>query len=377
LYSYGIGNNIELVYLSSFVASFIYMNVWNQTIVPMINILGNRIVFVIFTVITQILILIFAYIFINIFDDKGIFWFLGNIIGFGIIAIASFIYFVKKIQNNFCLSLSYKMITYDNIKEILQFSFPLSIGVLFLWMQSQSYGIIIDKYIGSEFLGFFGVGMAIALAISASFESIIMQYLYPKMYSKMDQQDEFSTIISSIINLIIPIYLFLAIFVSIFSIYIITILVDMKYNDSYIYIIFGIWISFFKMSSSIVSNIAHAKLKTKELIFPYVVGGISTVIGLIFAVNMDEYKYYIPLALMFSGIISFIVMYKKMDRLVKINFDLKNIYFALSYSIPFIFALYLYNYSYSILYSIVIVGVFGIYFLYVLYLLIKRGDKFE
>jgi len=377
LYSFGIGKNIELVYLSSFVALFIYMNSWNQTIIPMINMLGNRVSFVILTVVSQIFFLLFAYIFINIFEPKGIFWFLGNIVGFGLIAIVSFIYFIKKIQHDFSLSFAHQMITYHNIKNIIRFALPLSVGVLFLWMQSQSYGIIIDKYIGSEFLGFFGVGMAVALAISSAFESIIMQYLYPQMYKNMNDTSRFSIIMSSILNLIIPIYFLLAIFVSIFAIYLMTILVDVKYYDSYIYTIFGIWIAFFKMSSNMLSNIAHAKLRTKELIYPYAAGGVLAVIGVILAANMDEYKYYIPLALLIAGMFSFIVMYIKMNKLVEIKFELKNIYFVVVYSIPFTSSLYFYNYSYSIVYSTIIVGIFGMYFLYLLYLLIKRGGKIE
>ena len=78
------------------------------------------------------------------------------------------------------------MMRVENFKIIVKFSLPLSVGVLFLWMQTQSYGIIIEKFIGAEFLGYFGVGIAVALAVSGAFEAIIVQYLYPIMYKRRE-----------------------------------------------------------------------------------------------------------------------------------------------------------------------------------------------
>ena len=104
--------------------------------------------------------------------------------------------------------------------------------------------------------------MAIAMAISSSFETIITQYIYPSLYKSMKDENEFSVRLSKVVNIIIPIYLFLAIFSSFFAIFIITILTDIKFYDSYLYIIFGGWIAFFRMSSNILSMAAHAKLNT-------------------------------------------------------------------------------------------------------------------
>jgi O-antigen/teichoic acid export membrane protein len=372
-----IGTGIDLTYFMFFIALFIYFSTWNQTIIPMINMLEYRIAFVVFTLASQLLFLALAYFLINIFGPLGVFWFLGQAISFGIVAVIAMIYFTRNIQSNFNFSIAHKMISIENLKEVLKFSAPLSIGVLFLWMQTQSYGVIIEKYIGAEFLGYFGVGIAVALAISSAFEAVIMQYLYPKMYESMKDENKFSIVMSNILNLIIPIYFLLAIFVSIFSIYIMAILVDVKYIDSYIYTIFGIWISFFRMSSNMLANIAHAKLKTKELIYPYIIGGTIAVIGVIISTNSENYNLYIPLSLVFAGVANSIFMYVKMNRLVKIDLRMKNLYFILFYSIPFMAGLFFYDNSNNILHSFFIVGIFGFYFLYILYLLIKKVSKDE
>jgi len=377
LYNLSIGNNIDLTYFICFIVLFIYFTTWNQTIIPMINMLGGRVTFVLFTLSSQLLFLALAYLLINIFGAFGVFWFLGQVIAFGIVAIIAIIFFIKQIQNNFDFTLAHKMINIENLKEVLKFSAPLSIGVLFFWVQTQSYGIIIEKYIGSEFLGYFGVGMAIALAISSAFETVIMQYLYPQMYKSMKDENKFSIMMSNILNLIIPIYFLLAIFVSIFAVYIMTILVDIKYYDSYIYTVFGVWISFFRMSSNMLANIAHATLKTKELIYPYITGGIIAVIGVTLSTNSEHYKLYIPLSLLLAGIISFVFMYIKMNRLVGIDLNIKNVFLIILYSTPLLLGFLFYNYSNNIFYSFFVVGIFGLYFLYILYMLIKKGEKIE
>jgi len=377
LYNLSIGNNIDLTYFICFIVLFIYFTTWNQTIIPMINMLGGRVTFVLFTLSSQLLFLALAYLLINIFGAFGVFWFLGQVIAFGIVAIIAIIFFIKQIQNNFDFTLAHKMINIENLKEVLKFSAPLSIGVLFFWVQTQSYGIIIEKYIGSEFLGYFGVGMAIALAISSAFETVIMQYLYPQMYKSMKDENKFSIMMSNILNLIIPIYFLLAIFLSIFAVYIMTILVDIKYYDSYIYTVFGVWISFFRMSSNMLANIAHATLKTKELIYPYITGGIIAVIGVTLSTNSEHYKLYIPLSLLLAGIISFVFMYIKMNRLVGIDLNIKNVFLIILYSTPLLLGFLFYNYSNNIFYSFFVVGIFGLYFLYILYMLIKKGEKIE
>lgn len=377
LYSFNIGNNMDLLTLTITLSIYILFHTWNQTIIPMINMLEYRVSFVVLTLASQLLFLILAYSFINLFVKEGIYWFLGQSIAFGIVAIISLFYFKQKIQNNFNIKVAHEMITKDNLRKIVNFTGPLFLSVLFFWMQTQSYPLIIEKYLSAEFLGYFGVGMAVSLAISSAFESIIMQYLYPTMYKSMNNDREFSETISNIINLILPIYFLLAIFVSIFAIYINSILVDHKFFDSYIFVIFGIWIAFFRMSSNIISNIAHSKMKTKSLILPNLIGAITTVFGVIVASQTQNYQLDIPIVLIASTIISFLIMYKIMNNLVTIQLKIKNFFLVLLLSIPFFIGMLFYNYSNSILFSIIIVACFGLYFLLALYLVIKKGNKIE
>ncbi|RAZ49867.1 lipopolysaccharide biosynthesis protein [Campylobacter hyointestinalis] len=372
LYKIGIGNGIEEKYFVLFISLYVYFNTWNQTIIPMINLLRNRLSFILFTVFTQLFCFVFSVYFINYWDFKAIFWIFGQVVGFGLFAFFALLYFVNNIQGNFDILYSFRMIKYSSIKNILNFALPLSFGVFFLWMQNQSYGIIIEKYIGSEFLGYFGVGLSLAFAISGAFETIIMQYIYPTMYNSMQDCNKFKSVINDIFNLAIPIYFLLSIFVSFLSFYAIRIFVDFKYYDAYIYTIFGIWISFFRMSTNMMSNIAHANLCTIKLIFPYAVGGILSVFCALMAIQFENYKIILPIALLFSNFIGCLVMYLKMNSLVQIKFEIKIFYRILLFSLPLLTSFYFYEYAYKIKYLLCILFGYGVYFLFIIYKVLKN-----
>ncbi|MBE3609029.1 oligosaccharide flippase family protein [Campylobacter californiensis] len=372
LYELGIGDNIEMFYFVLFISLYIYFNTWNQTMISIINLLGNRVTFVLFAVITQIFGLLFSIYFIKYWNSKGIFWTFGQAAGFGLVAVFLLLYFIKKVQSNFSASASLKMISSNGVKNILKFSFPLYLGVVFLWMQNQSYGVIIEKYISAEFLGYFGVGISLAFAIFGAFEAIVMQYFYPAMYDSMNDENEFKDVINNMLNLVIPLYFALALFVSFLSFYFIKILVADNYFEAYIYTIFGAWISFFRASANIIANIAHAKMDTKKLIIPYVVGGILSVVCVFIATQSENYNILVPVALLLASFIGFFTMYLNMNKLVRIYIKVKIFITVFLYSLPLLISVYFYEYSHQIIYSISILSVYGIYFLFLMYIIIKK-----
>lgn len=372
-YSYKIGNSIELKLLIAFIPLYIFFNTWNQTIIPMINMLEKRIIFTIFTIATLLISLLVSFFFVEYYDKTAIYWFTGQIIAYGFMGLIAFIYFVRYIDNNLDFNIAHSWINIYNIKRILIFTLPLAVSVFFVWMQSQSYRIVIEKYIGSEFLGYFGVGMAIALAISSSFETIVMQFLYPKIYKAMKNDDDFKIVFTNIINYIIPIYFVLAVCVSFLSIYITTILVDVKYHSVYLFVSFGIWIEFFRMSTNLISTVSHSKMKTSSLILPNFVGGFIVLFGVYIVSHHENYIFLIPIVLLLAAFLLFILMFYKMNQLIKIQFNLKQLPSIFLYSGVFGLSIFFYQLALNLYYSVSIVFIFGIYFLWVLNNLIRRS----
>jgi len=363
----GIAHNIDSIWLFVAIPLFIFFNTWNQTLIPMINMLGNREAFTILTILTLLISLVASYCMIHYFSEQGIFWFLGQIIGLGIMTIAALYYFIRMTECSFDIKIAYATITYESIKNILSFAMPLSIAVLFLWMQNQSYRIIIEKFIGAEFLGFFGVGVMIAIAIASSFEAIVMQFLYPKMYQTMNDEALFQTTFFNIINLILPIYFFLAAYVTFLAKYLIIVLVDSQYASSYIFVIFGIWMEFFRMSSSLLSTIAHAKMKTSVLVVPYALGGIVVFGGTYVGSMTLHYAYFIPSILVVAGGLTFATMFMRVKKMIFIDLHVKNLLFFSPYIGGLFFVILVVQYASNFFISLAIIGVSGLWFLFGLY----------
>ena len=369
----GIANGINYTLLILFMPVYVFFNTWNQTIIPMVNMLEKRKEFTIMTILTLIIALAFSYILVEWYEKSGIFWFLGQIFGSIIMTIVSFIYFNKNIDNKIDFALAHSWIRFEYVKSILIFAVPLAISVFFLWMQNQSYRIVIEKNIGADFLGYFGVGMAIAIAISSSFEAIIMQFIYPKLYKSMNSDKEFNNSFHNTINLILPIYLLLAIFISFSAEYLVAILVDVKYYSSYVFVIFGIWVEFFRISSNLLSTIAHSKMQTFSLILPYSIGGLVLLGGVLYVSKIDTYATAIPFVLVFAGILTFAFMYFQMNKIIKIKIEFSNIFRVIIYSLGFVPFIFFYDFSEKVTYSLLFVVGGGFYFLFLLNKLVKKS----
>ena len=371
---YGIARNVDVFWLFVTIPLFIFFNTWNQTLIPIINMLGNRSGFTVLTILTLLLSLVSSSLMIHYFEAYGVFWFLGQIIGVSIMAIIALYYFIQIFKCSLDIRIAYATVTMENIKNILVFAMPLSIAVLFLWMQNQSYRIVIEKCIGGEFLGFLGVGMMIAIAISSSFETIVMQFLYPKIYQTMHDETLFKSTFSNIVNLILPIYFFLAIYVSFLAKYIIILLVDSQYASSFIFIIFGIWIEFFRMSSSLISTIAHAKMRTMVLVFPYAFGGMLVLIGTYLGSMTSKYSWIIPIILVIAGGLTFFIMFIQVKKLIYIELIVKNFLYFSPYIGMLFFVPFCWQYANNLIVSLLVIGISGLWFLFGLYKFLKiRG----
>lgn len=366
---------VSLFWVLILIPLFIFFNSLNQTTVPLLNMLGLKGWFVILTNLTLASSLILSLLLVESYSASYIFWFSGQLIGIFVIFIYSLLVIKKKLNLVFYFSLE-GLFCKAKFQSIFFFVFPLAIGVLFLWMQTQSYRLIINKFLGAELLGLFGVGVAISVAISTSFESIIMQMIQPKLYEKMESEKDFKKYFSFSLNAIIPIYLAMSLFVTFFSYQISNILVDQKYQAAYVFLISGIWFEFFRVINNYLSMVAHKFNQTNKLISPYALGGITMVVTLSFASLNGSYEIYLPLAYATSGGIGFIAMYFSMKKLI--DFDLKIKYWLYPILLLPIFSLNLFiDKSSQILMSFFILLFFGFIYLLSVYVFMRFYLKME
>jgi O-antigen/teichoic acid export membrane protein len=369
-------NQVPLDNLLYLMFGFIVFITLNQTIIPLLNMLHYRISFTVLTILTSLGILVFGYIFISVFNNGIISWLSGLLLSNITILIIGYIILNKKINSNFVgIIESLKLLTKDKIKSILKIVLPISLATLLMWIQGNGYKFIVEQNLGLEFLGFLGVGLAIASQIASIVESIITQYLSPIYYQKISNanlEDRIKTF-NWLLNIKIPIYLLLALYVTFLAPYIVNILVDEQYASVYFFTIFGIWIEFFRMVTNVLYTVSLSELKTKKVIIPYLIGAIVS-IGLIYLSSLQsDYKLYIPLSLILGGIITAVIMYINMKKLLCFSIDYRILQKVIMLSIPYILILNFTNKN--IITSLVIVAISGMYFLGTVYFVyLKKGE---
>lgn len=375
LYSFGVSQEIELEYFLSLLFLFILFMTLNQTILPLLNMLHYRLSFTILTVLTAFGIIVFGYLFVKLFGSTSENWLLGTVVSNTLFLIIGFFILKNRLNEKFNgFFYSFKKITKEKIKSILVFVMPLSVATLFMWLQNSGYRILIEQNIGLEFLGFLGVGLAISGQVASTIESIVMQYFHPIYYKQITNAtvEERKKAIESFINKALPIYFMLAIFLTFLAKYVVEILVDEKYYGVYIFTTFGIWIEFFRMSSNLFGNISQSEMNTKKFMAPYIIGSLVTIILVYFSSLKVDYEFYLPIALLIGGILTMIVMYISMKKLIDFKIDFRLIFFSFLVSLPY-FSTYVFDFETNLVLNLLVVGSFGIYFLGTIYFIYKKG----
>ena len=106
------------------------------------------------------------------------------------------------------------------------------------------------------------------------------------------------------------------------------------------------------------------------------ISGLVAVIGVTIASNMESYKFFVPIALVASAMLSFVIMFISMNKLVSITIDVNLFFKIFLYSLPLVSASYFYENVHNTLDVIGILGLYGTYFLFIIYTLVKKRSLY-
>jgi hypothetical protein len=126
------------------------------------------------------------------------------------------------------------------------------------------------------------------------------------------------------------------------------------------------------MITGILSTAAHSEMKTDYLVKAYLFGGIIAIAGVVSATFGNRFDVLIPSALVISGVVTMVVMYRQMHRIIHVKVGIRDIARAGFLSLPFAGALLFHGQRESIVVSLLVTGLFGTYFLVSQYLLFQR-----
>lgn len=352
-----------------FITLAIVISTTHRNLIYGSNIIGFRKEFVIFLIITLLIGLIFSSTLVYFYEASSLYWLYGIIISEALVLYFAFQFFTQ--GNSLDIKKIKVTITRDRFKKILMFAMPIGATTFLMWGQSVSYRFIVDYKYSPEVLGYIAVGLGISSAVFSSLEAIAMQYFNPIFLKDIldATKEQRAKAWNKMASFVIPIYILALAFTIAMSEELMSILVDSKFHDSYIYAMVGASIEFFRVITNLLNSISQSEHKTTYAILPYSIGFVLALLTLI-AFDFGENIVMIPVFLSLAYLLVCIMMYTQMKKLldIRLEVDLLKVF---TLSIPF-GAIFLLPDSDSIVYSLGYLGLFGGYFLLSVWIIITK-----
>jgi O-antigen/teichoic acid export membrane protein len=364
-----VGASIDIKMLILFMMMTIYFQTWNQTVIPSLNMLNYRLSFVLFTVLTLVVGLCLSVVLVKWVASTAIYWLTGQLAAQAFIALIAYRYLKKVMQSSLDFASVRNTATLENLKSIFKFSLPLAATAFFMWIQNQSYRMIVENRIGLEYLAFIGLGLGISSSIATAVESVVQQLYLPVFYRQINCCDQGgrAAAFNRMAQMTLPLYLSLTLLVSCLAPFLVDILAHKKFNQAYMFVIFGSWIELFRMTTNLLSLVAQSEMQTRYSVKAYLAGGLLAIGGVYLATFYRYAQLTIPVVLVMSGFTATVIMYVEMKKLMKIKLGIRTIIKSFLVSIPFVFALLFYHQPRYLPVSIIIALIFGGYFAIVQY----------
>lgn len=324
----GVGAGLSGPLFAFLVAAYIYVLNWNQNYIPALNTLGHRKDFVLLTLVTAALGLALSALFAVCFSRDGMQWMAGLIVANGAATLIAGRALYGKLGERAPGPLDFRgLASRPALAEICAFSLPLAGASFFMWAQSQSYRVIVERLNGPELLGYMGVGFSIATSVAGIMESLVQQLHLPAFYRRITAggKDERRAALADLAAKSIPVYLVYLFFIAGTSEFLVRFLVAPKYRDVFVYARYGAVVEFFRMSTNVLAAAAHSEMRTRSLVQPYLVGGIAAAALVCLGAASGLPGLYVPIALLASGAVTFFAMQRAILPIIDFRLDLASL----------------------------------------------------
>ncbi len=265
------------------IALMVYATTWNTSLIGALNMLEHRRSAVFWASITAMLSLIASVAAMSI-SKTGQFWFIGQIFGYAVGALGSWITF-----KSFQTSEKTDEIKFISAIDLRSYVVPLAISTLFMWWIVSGYRMLVDHYWGLSALGLIAVGAALASQIWSLLESIVSQYFSPRFYRKLTQQSsdlrrEAFVAYTKVLSLI---YLALIGPFLCYSELIFQLAVSEKFYPAFYFFKLALLIELARVLNSAFANSIHLYKNSLNLLPPYAVTAFALALGLFFSSRID------------------------------------------------------------------------------------------
>ena len=365
-----LNSETSVLVASSILITFIFSTTVNNTLIPALNLLGESFKFVILTNLTNILGLVISYVFVTTILHDPYMWLLGQAISFLVLSVIAML-FISKMN----LKTSKEIDSNFNLNELLKFGVPVAFTNVFVWGMSQSFRFFLKDNIDSDYFGKMVFGFGLATSLCVAVEYLFQQLYLPKFYNDLNETSEKKQIAWNVyLNKVVPSYLALILFIIGLSPFLMKLLADLKFKDSFKFLAVGAIIEFLRMLGNVFNMAMHANMNTKKSVVPYVLGGSFTILTILFIGHNPKYASWIALSLAGGHLLSSIILKNEVNKIFKINFDFSNFFKVACLAFVLLIPILINSEDKNALYSMTIIFPFGLVLLGIFYWQFKKHE---
>ncbi|MBF0192685.1 MAG: hypothetical protein HQL99_16350 [Magnetococcales bacterium] len=318
----------KFVGLMIILASFVALN-FNSTCIPSLNIIGFQRSYVVLSVLTALASLALAMFFVTMEDEKSAeSWMFGIVCGQLLVGMIGLEVLYGKIPRQGQSPVAADL-TLDHYKILFGFAWPVSLGALLGWLQTQSYRFISESEIGLHNLGIFAAGYAIGSGIMAGIESILTSYFQPRLYKDLGnlQSDLQVEVFSRYIGALLPTYFLIGLTLSSMAPELSVLFLGPLYRESANFLLFGVVAEVCRVTASALAMGTHVRMNTRPLLIPTLVGTV-TLLFLLTTLTPLMKSHGIGYSLVLAGIVSLVFTYLVSRRAIPIRMPYRALSFA-------------------------------------------------
>jgi O-antigen/teichoic acid export membrane protein len=195
-----------------------------------------------------------------------------------------------------------------------------AISVGFNWLQTQGYRFFVADSLGLVALGLFVAGYGISAGLMAAFESVLTTYFQPKFYKRVSNSNmaEQSLAWNQYAGAILPSLLLVTFSLAGLAPELTRFMVGPAYQSASQFVVWGILAEGARVVAGVYSMSAHAKMKTRLLLLPNLLGA-AICITLIWALVPAFGAHGVGLARSLAGIGMVVTMHYMMIVLLEMS----------------------------------------------------------
>jgi O-antigen/teichoic acid export membrane protein len=304
LQSYILELGISLIWCAILIASSLFFNTINQTLVPSMNLLDRPRPFVILTIGTLIFGLLTSVLLIKWFGATAVAWLTGLIFSQMVFSIIAYmVFFMGKPTT--CRSLKNA-----DYRRLFDFAWPISLAVGLNWLQMQGYRFVLADKFGLADLGLFAAGYGLASSLNTACDIVTTTWFQPRFYREINSINPLirAHAWSNYASNMLPLSIMASSGIFMTAPYLTSIMLGPNYHAAAAYVIVGALAEWGRTIFNIFSLEAHGSLNTRRLIVPSFIGMITTFLIMLIPLS-TKMLVAIPLAVLAGCLIMSVVVY--------------------------------------------------------------------